>query len=1496
MSEPENNESKGVNIGGESGVNVDRDAIGGDKIVHGFETNAGRDVNRVTVGAGANIGQLNVGGPGDAPFKPEELAAAKRAYLEFEVRSNANIIRPWIVQLPEDRPLRLDDLYVSLMVERASLDPALGRKLNPQQSPEPISVAQAIREHPRMLIKGDPGAGKSTLTRFLALLFSSAMWQSTKENDVAARQVQDKEGQEYGQPRLPILVRIADYDAVKGDSSLSLGDYLPMSYPYVDASQKALSQVFRTALRQGNALVLFDGLDEVANRARRSEIAKSIRKFVDAYPGNQFVATSRIAGYVPIAGFVPFTFSTLSGEQLGHIFARWYIAVRLAQLETGTNSNERIEDLLAHTELNPLVPEHLQSSFMPEAQQFVEEFERQVNANSGAQRLAENPLTLTMLVELCLSGEPIAKRRSDLYEKILADLLQKWETDERGSAQENIVPVWEAEEKLAPLAYWMQTSKTRDDRTGSGIEKELAKLCAGEYQKAADLWRRLREFTPLFVESSRGHFRFAHRTFQEYFVAKELLRDENKTADLIYQHRHEPNWDEPILLALSSVPDATELIRTAILAESRKAKTKNFGSSLYDDVLHRDFFFAARCITDGARVDEVLQKEIAEQLLEWWYEFGTWPGPMEPRRWQTWDSMKNAVRFTLMNLRGTELAEYIVARFREELANYELNPFQPTDSKLTRGERFAGMQNLYHTLEMWSPYYGLAMLGQECTAQVITFFMRLMRSHHTYAFRIGDDEIKELMKKEDVMKPVLQEMLKGDQESKLYAAILLGEYKVTTPKAIESLFEFYLEDAEYDEEQEEDSTANHDWESRHYRTEMRRRKQQLQLRALNALLVVEQPLEGYSLSDIADMLWSVIKSSNERIETLFKSHAEEYMAQHKDYRLRKMMLPYDLNRLTAAFLLVKLDKSPEALNILKQAVLNPIDEQLALYAARRFAELHECPDEIMTRALELSASDDWKAQSFAIDLFKDLHCKNGDVYSRLIGFIGLSKDTNPDSETDRDYIRKSAIKALDELGDIPSEHLPRILEIIKTDELLRHSCVHLLADGKIGMPEPSHREIAETLLALFPTRYESTAEAIEQVLGHFVISPDVLPLIFKALESKNERVYAAAWFALHDNLGHGHRVPDESFPGLGLFAYKLDISDETVKVLLAALTDSNSEVSERAAVVLSYSLHKSPVLMDGLRSLLQDKNPWARYRAMDLLLGFEYKEMDVVEAWLGLIKCEDEELRAEVAENISRLPLTEKVTDVAWSLARSAKSVRVKAECYEHIVKLNLGSDKAISLLAPMLEDDIALAEEAINDVEASPPETQERIALKLAAQSVLREYDELPPKIQAVLVRQTLSPDPKVRKDAVGSLRFKARLDSILAGRLLALLDDNDDEVCQLACEMIGELFGKFPVDFMRERKAIAEKLYVLCKEKRVHLISMPPPAPGPNRLPPPPPRRVSVPSSEQEESIDVAESETSPEENDIPHPGENDEQVGFPMHADWGALWVVSNTLSQS
>ena len=135
-----------------------------------------------------------------------------------------------------------------------------------------------------IVVLGDPGAGKTTLLKYLAVVFAADMARERLGMDEA---------------RLPILVPLAAYgNALENGSEINLFDFLPQYYKMRGLRIES-GALFKSKLETGEALILFDGLDEIVEIGRRREVARHIMDFYDSFQGtgNRFVITSRIVGY-----------------------------------------------------------------------------------------------------------------------------------------------------------------------------------------------------------------------------------------------------------------------------------------------------------------------------------------------------------------------------------------------------------------------------------------------------------------------------------------------------------------------------------------------------------------------------------------------------------------------------------------------------------------------------------------------------------------------------------------------------------------------------------------------------------------------------------------------------------------------------------------------------------------------------------------------------------------------------------------------------------------------------------------------------------------------------------------------------------------------------------------------------------------------------------------------------------------------------------------------
>jgi HEAT repeat protein/predicted phosphodiesterase len=466
---------------------------------------------------------------------------------------------------------------------------------------EQVDLPRAVRESVHLVILGDPGAGKTTLTKFLAVRFAIGC----RDN---MQVVQDKEVNEYGAARLPILLRVAGFaDALRKDHNLALSDYLPQAFGDVPVNKDELAILLSAAMRNGTAFILLDGLDEVADAGMRVEVAKAIDRFVAGLmPNNRVLVTSRIAGYREArlgAGFQLFTLRDMEIEQIDRFLERWCLACErfhrpnaaLAQIETR-----------ATTEHNAIMAA--------------------VQNNEGVRRLAANPLLLTILALIHRNSAHLPERRIELYQLAARTLLRDWRLAQAG-VEARVVEEHEALALLGPLAYWMH----ENEPTGLIDEDEArAQLCQfrakvsnlnphhPDVQEFVEKFlQRVREHSGLFVERAPGKYGFMHLTFEEYFAAREIVSDFTNAADLIRPHRHHPRWEEPIRLAIAyeSHKNAAHLIRAALWHKDGAAAQTGYKPSDYEEILRRDLLLAARCLGDCTAVEPTLRQEVATELV-----------------------------------------------------------------------------------------------------------------------------------------------------------------------------------------------------------------------------------------------------------------------------------------------------------------------------------------------------------------------------------------------------------------------------------------------------------------------------------------------------------------------------------------------------------------------------------------------------------------------------------------------------------------------------------------------------------------------------------------------------------------------------------------------------------------------------------------------------------------------------------------------------------------
>ena len=570
-------------------------------------------------------------------------AGTRRDYLQWLIERNLYVDPRGTMQTERQVQLRLDEVYVSLQADRdetpgtadkrvlneklseleaqlasevmtiAEIEDAreslivrlTGHSTKETPNREAVELAVIVGEHDKLVILGDPGSGKTTLVRFLALKHAMALQRGTEDDPG------------LGPVYFPILIRIADYAESEAYQTQGLSDFLNEYYRRLECPQAGLVDLLETELKNGKCLILLDGLDEIVSSDIRRKIVKQIEEFVRRHDDaqNRFVVTSRIAGYRSAAllpPFVHYTVRDMNDEQVQRFLEKWCLAVETAQTP---DVSIEIRKLSAKREVDGITSA--------------------IERSPGVRRLAVNPLLLRTLALIHRTGAQLPQKRIELY-KLAADTLARTWRTAQGVAESALVRDEFLTPMLGALAYWMHEHKP----TGIATEQEVYVQLGKEWARVRHIkdWdpdepdpeivteiqlflQAVREHTGLFVERAPQRYGFMHLTFEEYYAARHLVRNSRKRSKLIRHHLHDPRWEEPILLALGFVgmdfpQDAAELLETSVLAQGETAEELELQPSKYENLLERDFLFALRCLGDEVPCDPVVMKSLLERLVD----------------------------------------------------------------------------------------------------------------------------------------------------------------------------------------------------------------------------------------------------------------------------------------------------------------------------------------------------------------------------------------------------------------------------------------------------------------------------------------------------------------------------------------------------------------------------------------------------------------------------------------------------------------------------------------------------------------------------------------------------------------------------------------------------------------------------------------------------------------------------------------------------------------
>lgn len=403
----------------------------------------------------------------------------------------------------------------------------------------------------RLVLLGEPGAGKSTVLRYLALLLAQQRLHAG---------VEPLPGWIATDLPIPILCPLARVATAlpshNGDALKALYQILSDLLDGEHGQYAGLRDHLRPALRGDGVLLLFDGLDElpvdtsVGGISPRVAVAEAIRHLASKTRA-RIVVTSRVLPYHAATnsqlpedeGWEVRTIQPLRFGQVCTFVTSWYDAL----VDSGVDSELNIEG--ARVRAEALINE--------------------LRANPALHPLVASPLLLTMLAILHHNNDTVPRDRARLYDECVQLLLERWEPVRtpglrRPSLLERLgnLPGLELDllrGALHELAFKAHDRPPSDDGRGvidgDALSGRMLRLFTtlrspDPAQAVVILAQVLREDAGILQARADNMYTFPHLTFQEYLAACHLA-NQHDMIELVQARWHSVNaerWREVLRL------------------------------------------------------------------------------------------------------------------------------------------------------------------------------------------------------------------------------------------------------------------------------------------------------------------------------------------------------------------------------------------------------------------------------------------------------------------------------------------------------------------------------------------------------------------------------------------------------------------------------------------------------------------------------------------------------------------------------------------------------------------------------------------------------------------------------------------------------------------------------------------------------------------------------------------------------------------------------------
>jgi predicted NACHT family NTPase len=372
----------------------------------------------------------------------------------------------------------------------------------------------------RLVILGDPGSGKSSLLRYLALQWAEKLADAV-----------------LGSASVVLLIELRDYAYWPCHEAKSFLRYLHEGPTFHRINELELDRYLKSA---SNAVLLLDGLDEIFDEDQRKWALNDLQRFADDYRNVRIILTSRVIGYeksqqrLTEMSFSHFMLQDLEDDQVRTFLQRWH-------QETFTDGRDWRRKLT--------------------------QLDEAIQRTRAIRELAGNPLLLTLMAILNRQQE-LPRDRVRLYERSAQLLLQYWKTElleERFPQLKQLgIGFDEKAAMLRAVAHHMQTAAA-SERGNIIARRDLEEilldylvnmmLVTNAHGVADALVEQLRGRNFILCDLGNNHYAFVHRAFLEFFCAEAFVQRFEASLDLDFlrdqvfkPHWNDESWHETLCL------------------------------------------------------------------------------------------------------------------------------------------------------------------------------------------------------------------------------------------------------------------------------------------------------------------------------------------------------------------------------------------------------------------------------------------------------------------------------------------------------------------------------------------------------------------------------------------------------------------------------------------------------------------------------------------------------------------------------------------------------------------------------------------------------------------------------------------------------------------------------------------------------------------------------------------------------------------------------------